>query len=575
MTPTYHGANSPRSAVRRLHRQSLALAMSLASACSSADSNATSASCTACPTPRAVVRVSVGPDSASVAATQTLQLVATAFDAAGSVVAGRPIGWSTRDSSLATVDGTGLLTAISPGTAIVNASIDNAVGSATVTILPIPIASITIVPASPRLIAGSSLQLSATLTDSRGAPLTGRVVVWGSSNTAAVTIDASTGLAKGVLPGNAVVTASSEGHSGSALISVVVSPTAQLAHLLDSARRVNDLPALAAAIVTRDSVWALGAVGVRRYGGTIAVTVNDQFHLGSDLKSMTAGLLGQLVDQGRVQWTSTLSELFPELVATMRPEYRAVTVRDLLSQQSGFEINPTVDFVDPTPMQQRASFVQWLVQQPPVAPRGTFYYSNCNFMVAGAIAERLTGVAYEQLIVDRLFSPLGMTSVGWGAAGTPGQEDEPWQHYIDASGNHVAVPPGPFADNPPVMSPAGRAHMAIGDWALWIRAVLRAEAGQSSLWTSSTAKMLTTPAVSVDVNDGYALGWFTTNRSWAAPTGRTLDHTGSNTKNFASAWLAPDGGFGVIVVTNQGGDVAGLTTDAVAGLLVGVYLSSR
>ncbi len=109
----------------------------------------------------------------------------------------------------------------------------------------------------------------------------------------------------------------------------------RLATLLDSLRYALDLPALAGAIVTTDSIVDAQSVGCRRYGGAENVTVNDQFHLGSCGKAITATLLGVLVDEGRVSWNSTLLEIFPDLAASMRPEYRSVTLRDVLSHASG------------------------------------------------------------------------------------------------------------------------------------------------------------------------------------------------------------------------------------------------
>jgi CubicO group peptidase (beta-lactamase class C family) len=163
----------------------------------------------------------------------------------------------------------------------------------------------------------------------------------------------------------------------------------EISRILDSARAANDLPALAAAIVTRDTIWALAAVGLRRAGGTVAVKEDDQFHLGSDPKAMTAGLLGLLVDEKRLEWNSTLDQLFPDVASVMRPEYRTLTLRELLSHQSGLVPNPTIRFMESTPRAQRVSFVKWVLAQPPTSARGTYSYANFNYIVAGAIAERV------------------------------------------------------------------------------------------------------------------------------------------------------------------------------------------
>src|SRR5262245_21848057 len=79
------------------------------------------------------------------------------------------------------------------------------------------------------------------------------------------------------------------------------------------------LPALAGAVMKEGRVVAAGAVGTRRAGAEIPVTVNDRFHLGSDTKAMTALLAATFVEAGKLRWDSTMADVFPELAATMDP----------------------------------------------------------------------------------------------------------------------------------------------------------------------------------------------------------------------------------------------------------------
>jgi CubicO group peptidase (beta-lactamase class C family) len=69
--------------------------------------------------------------------------------------------------------------------------------------------------------------------------------------------------------------------------------------------------------------------------------------------------------------------------------------------------------------------------QPAASPPGSQYeYSNVGYVLAGAIAERITGQAWEELIAKTIFQPLGMTSAGFGGLGTAGKIDQPWPHYV-------------------------------------------------------------------------------------------------------------------------------------------------
>ena len=320
----------------------------------------------------------------------------------------------------------------------------------------------------------------------------------------------------------------------------------RFATVLDSLRYALDMPALAAAIVTDDSILWAAAVGSRRYGGPANVTDADKFNLGSCTKSFAATLMGVLVDEGRLSWTTTLPELFPELASSMRPEYRSVTVRDLLSHGAGLQRDPDLTLGGATPREQRARAVAWALAQPPIGPRGSFSYSNLGYAIAGAAAEKLLNAPYEELLVAKVLQPLGITSAGFGPMGTPGLEDQPLQHTT----NHAAVEPTPDADVAPVYGPSGRLHMSIGDWARFARWRLAAEAGHQTLLRDETARALTEPVVAAGDGGYYAMGWAVVDRDWAG--GRTLQHNGSNILNYSASVLAPGPRWGIIVATNQG-----------------------
>src|SRR5262249_37090706 len=115
--------------------------------------------------------------------------------------------------------------------------------------------------------------------------------------------------------------------------------------LLTPYRDRYGLPALAAAVVKEGKVVAAGAVGTRRAGEQIPVTLNDRFHLGSDTKAMTALLAATFVEAGKLRWESTMADVFPELAAKMDSGLRRVTLVQFLSHTSGVPSDNAV-FVD-------------------------------------------------------------------------------------------------------------------------------------------------------------------------------------------------------------------------------------
>lgn len=172
-------------------------------------------------------RVVVSPASATVIAGKTASFAAQALDASGAVMTGQAITWSSSDTSVAVVSA-GMVTARRPGTANIIAASGTAQGIAPVTVIPVPVASVTVAPAPDTIFVSRTVQLVATPGDEAGVALTGRTVSWSSSDTTVATV-AATGLVTGRAVGTATVTATIEGKSGSAQIVVRLVPVASIA----------------------------------------------------------------------------------------------------------------------------------------------------------------------------------------------------------------------------------------------------------------------------------------------------------------------------------------------------------
>jgi len=351
---------------------------------------------------------------------------------------------------------------------------------------------------------------------------------------------------------------------------------APLDDVLEPIRAKHKLPALAAAVVLKGRLVALDAVGVRKAGGDVAVTKHDQFHIGSCTKAMTATVIGLLVEQGKLTWDTTLAEALPELAAEMHPDFRAATLRQLLRHRAGLHPNlpPGKAWGDVVQgkdaREQRAHFARAHLTLAPLHKPGTQYaYANAGYGIAGAIAERATDTPYEALMQKMLFEPLGMASAGFGAMGTAGKIDQPWQHRVDAKGEPRAIAPGPQSDNADVIGPGGKVHCSLADWAKFVSQHLPSSIGPTRLLKAATLKTLHTPPR----GGNYAMGWIGVDRDWGG--GRVLTHAGSNTMNYAVAWLAPHRDFAALVATNQGNGGADKATDEVAAALVRKFLPGK
>ena len=302
-------------------------------------------------------------------------------------------------------------------------------------------------------------------------------------------------------------------------------------------------PGLIAAIIDGEGVRALAAVGVRRQGSSEKLTGNDLVHIGSNTKAMTSAMLATLVADGTFVngWQTTISQVFPELVDEIHAGYHSVTVWQLISHTGGLvrDARRWWAHTEREIQERRYAILKENLADPPAGPVGAYLYSNLGYMVAGAMAEKLTGQSWETLMEERLFAPLGMASAGFGAPGNLNEVAQPWGHSRDAGGTWVPSQ----LDNAAALGPAGTVHVSIADWAKFIR-----------LWfpdvvTSILDRTALTTLITPRAGEDYAGGWGVASRSWAA--GRALNHLGSNTYWATSLWVAPNRERAYLAVANS------------------------
>lgn len=358
------------------------------------------------------------------------------------------------------------------------------------------------------------------------------------------------------------------GLSGSVLTgrAVAQSGDSTVASLIEPMRKEHNLPALGAALVTSQGVVLSAVTGVRKTGAGVAATIDDQWHLGSDTKAMTAVIIATFVERGKLKWETALGEVFRDLAAAFPADFRGITITQLLSHYAGLTGNldwGAIAKSAPSVPQQRLNALKKAASMKLPSRPGTKYdYSNLGYTIAGAIAERVGGKAWEDLMQEIIFKPLEMTNCGFGGLGTPGKIDQPWPHR--ENGKPMSEN-GPAVDNPAVIGPAGRVHCSIADWSKFIQDQLRGEHGEGVLLKPETYKSLHTPRF----GGNYAFGWGVGSRPWAG--GAVLQHSGSNTMNFCVVWLAPLRGFAVLAVTNQAGKEAQIAADEAVSALIRLH----
>jgi CubicO group peptidase (beta-lactamase class C family) len=219
--------------------------------------------------------------------------------------------------------------------------------------------------------------------------------------------------------------------------------------------------------------------------------------------------------------------------------------------------------------EQRRAAVEIALAQTPAAPPGeTYAYSNLGYTVAGAMLERATGKTWEELVGEKLCRPLGIERFGFGPPGSAEAVDEPRGHRSWGFLGLRPATPGPGADNPAVIGPAGTFHCSIGDWARYAVLHLRGARREEGLLLSPAGFRALHEAAGE-----YALGWVVTEREWAG--GRVLMHDGSNGRWYAVVWIAPERDAAFLAASNLGDEAAAEACDDAIGALIERYVVGK
>ncbi len=178
--------------------------------------------------PASVASVVIAPANTTLLVGQSQQLTASTLAASGAALSGRSVTWSSSNSAVGTVSGTGLLAVTAPGATTITATSEGRVGTATITVIPVPVASVVVTPGTTSILVGQTVQLTAAARDSVGGALSGREVTWSSSDVTRATVS-ETGLATALTVGPVSISGTTEGKSGTASISVLPVPVASVA----------------------------------------------------------------------------------------------------------------------------------------------------------------------------------------------------------------------------------------------------------------------------------------------------------------------------------------------------------
>ena len=272
-----------------------------------------------------------------------------------------------------------------------------------------------------------------------------------------------------------------------------------------------------------------------------AMTVNTIFDIASLTKVVaTTTAAMQLMEQGKIRLNDPVVKYIPEFGQNGKGD---VTVRDLMTHYSG--LPPSLDLK--TPWSGGDTGYRMAFSVTPIAPpESRFVYSDVDYIVLGAIVERVSGTSLDSYCAQKIFAPLEMTktafspSAAWLSEIAPTEYDERGQMLRGVVHDPTVRRMGGVAGEAGLFSTAD-------DLAKFAQALLSG----SSVLSSLAIQKMTTPEQPANASTLRGLGWdidspMSHNRGELLPVG-SFGHTGFTG---TSLWIDPTTNTYIILLTN-------------------------
>lgn len=339
----------------------------------------------------------------------------------------------------------------------------------------------------------------------------------------------------------------------------------------------DELQGLSVAVVDSEGVlWSQG-VGYADLDESHAITADTLFHIGSTHKALNAFFVATLVEDGFLDWDTTLTDLVPDF--DLEPE---ITIRHLLTMTAGIsadaedELGGDLDDVNLPPNEIASVVFESIVEADLLADPGqVFEYSNISASAAGYSAaaavepdnENLHAL-YLELFTERVFAPLGMHDSTLFVSEAIESGTYSAAFTVEAGlavGSGLAVAESLDSDTD-LLAPSGSVKSSANDMALFLQALLNdgISASGNPIISSESIATMWQPAL-----ENYAMGWEISEAEGL----NYLSHEGSFDGYLSIILLVPDEGLGLVILTNSEEAGEGLIS-AVPGLFL-TAISSR
>jgi CubicO group peptidase (beta-lactamase class C family) len=321
----------------------------------------------------------------------------------------------------------------------------------------------------------------------------------------------------------------------------------------------KNAPGAAIAIVSRNKIVFAKGFGVASVETNTLITPDTLFQIGSITKTFTATVLLTLAEEGKLKTDVPVGNY----VKGLTPKIANLTLHHLLSHTAGIIDEP--DEYGGQDESMMASYLHsWKANYILFDAGEVFSYSNSGFALAGLVAQEVTGTPYADLMVERMFQPLGMTRTTFRPTVA--------MTYPLAVGHQAKTAETPSVVRPlpndARLYPAGTMYSSVNEMARFALAFLNEGNidGKRVLSPAVIAKMQTQNLKQLSAADdtSYGYGLFMNHHRGV----RQLWHEGSMTGYVGSMLLVPEHHFAVIILCNANGVLLDKTQEKAMELML-------
>lgn len=319
----------------------------------------------------------------------------------------------------------------------------------------------------------------------------------------------------------------------------------ELDSLVENVRVRCKVPGIAVSIIKDGKVIMSKGFGINAISSKAGVNEKTLFGIASNTKAFTVMGLGVLVDENKLKWDDKVIKYIPELKMFDDCVTNQLTIRDLITHRTGLGFVSGNLMLVPYENEFNINNLIFNLRflKPAYDFRTKFEYNDVMFVIAGEIISRVSGVSWEDFIVEKILTPLEMYNTFPSASKAKANKDISNPHVL--INDKIEETSRDFSE---LGNPAGGIYSNLYDLNKWISMLInQGKYNGGRLVSEEVFQQIFSAQNIITDTISYGLGWFLINNK----ENKIATHEGQILGNYSIITIMPEKKIGIIVLTNQ------------------------